>query len=37
MLKTLNYKIGAPTVKEFIDRMIEQLGSQIVRSDILSR
>ena len=37
MLKVLNYKIGAPTVKEFVDRMIEQLGSQIIKTDILAR
>lgn len=37
MLKVLNYKIGAPTVKEYVDRILEQLGSQIVKSDILAR
>lgn len=37
MLKVLGYKIGAPTVKEYMDRMLEQLGSHIIKPDILSR
>jgi hypothetical protein len=29
MLYTLEYKIGPPTVKEFLDRYIEELGDNL--------
>lgn len=37
MLKVLGYKIGAPTVKEFMDRFMEELGDNISKTENLSR
>ena len=37
MLQTLGYKIGQPTVKEFIDRMLEQMSEYLPKSDLLSK
>lgn len=33
MLKTIQYKIGSPTVKEFLDRYVEELGDAHVKSE----
>lgn len=33
ILKALSYKIGSPTVKEFLDRYFEELGDPILKSD----
>lgn len=32
MLKSIQYKIGAPTVKEFLDRYIEELNEPLLKS-----
>jgi hypothetical protein len=35
ILKVLGYKIGSPTVKEFLDRFIEELADLIPKTDLL--
>eukprot|EP00347_Sterkiella_histriomuscorum_P018015 403347112 len=37
ILKTLGFNIGSPTVKEYVDRMVEQLGGQIIKPELLNR
>lgn len=37
MLRVLEYKIGAPTIKEFLDRYLEELAEHLPKSDNIYR